>query len=105
MMSLNIFGSIKVKITLKSLAKTTNEIRDAKHRVLTAPNAIPNGFSRAVFRHSTIPQNSDHKSCCGDTAQKYCRRKIEIPSTKTQERDRRDGALRNPLLHVRLVNM
>lgn len=46
-MSLNVFDSIKVTITLKSLAKTTSEIRDVKHRVLTPSNAaIPNGFSR-----------------------------------------------------------
>lgn len=68
MMSLNIFGSTKVIVTLKSLAKTTSEIRDAKHRVLTAPNAIPNGFSRAALRHSAIPRNSDRESRRGDTA-------------------------------------
>lgn len=62
MMSLNISGSTEVIVTLKSLAKTASGIRDAKHRALTSPNTIPNGFSRAAFRLSTIPQSSDRAS-------------------------------------------
>lgn len=69
MMSLNVSGSTKVIVTLKSLAKTTSEIRDAKHRVLTLPNAIPNGFSRAAFRHSAISRNFDRENRRAGTAE------------------------------------